>query len=124
METELTEEQIVEVGETILKELNINPALRTDELAELTGLEPEVVALTLDQCSVTADGEVQFVGRGQGGGWLTEAVAESVREIPYTPRESTHVGYRWPDGEIRQEVFDSKNPEHLQVLGLEQIQNA
>jgi hypothetical protein len=55
-------------------------------------------------------------------GWLPDEIADQYRISGRG--DPVWIGYRWPDGSLRDEVFDMENPEHLQEMGLGKIEDA
>jgi hypothetical protein len=89
-----------------LKELLSHDAgLEVSQLAEEIGVSQEDVAHVLDTYAPTEDG-VEQVGVGRGGGWVNIDAARKagalVGLIPLAPED---IGYRWPDGELREEPY-------------------
>lgn len=84
------------------------------EIMEATGATEEEVVDVLNNYTVAVDGILEHAP-GQGGGWLPEEIAEQYR-TDGSVEEASFIGYRWPDGELRDEIFDKDNPEHLSML--------
>lgn len=83
-----------ELAEHIRDALSDNPTLTQAQLAEMLEADIADVTAVLDQYEVLEDGTLQHNGPGQGGGW-----------VPARPEElqSTDIGWRWPDGSVRDE---------------------
>lgn len=84
-------------------------------LAEELGVPQDQVVHILHNYGPDGQGGVERRPDGQGGGWLPEEVADQHRTLRSEP---TEIGYRWPDNQLRDEVFDFKNPDHRETVGL------
>lgn len=94
-----------------------DPTLTIEQIGErIEGAEHQDVVFILNEFTGKA-GEAVYVGQGQGGNWIPEEVRVTlVDEVAGDPNV---IGYRWPDGSLREEPFDLKNADHLAEMGIQ-----
>lgn len=109
------------VAQDVLEALTANPHDHSvPALAEKLDVPEDQIIHILHNYSPDGNGGVSRMPDGQGGGWLPEEIAQQYRS---TRDEPEQLGYRWPDGELREEPFDMDNPDHLAAMGLERAVN-
>lgn len=96
----------------ILVELNAVPTLTVDRLAYRLDATQQEVADVIDSYEVI-DGEPVFNGPGQGGSWLPPEHRVQITAPFDVIDQGKDIGNRWPDGSLREEVFNIDNPEHV-----------
>jgi hypothetical protein len=68
------------------------------------------VTFVLNEFRVQDNGSVEHMGQGMGGGWVPPATISA--------GEPEQLGYRWPDGELRDEPFNIENEQHRESMGI------
>jgi hypothetical protein len=82
--------------------LQANSRLTINLIASQLDAQLDDVAYVIRSYEVV-DGVPQHNGMDQGGGW----VPEEQQLEGYTPENPEFVGYRWPDGELHDEPYES-----------------
>lgn len=97
-----------------------DPTLTINDLLERLGEDVgyDHIVFVLNEFKIV-DGEPQYAGQGLGGGWIEES--ERIKLItgfdaPIPEHED--IGNRWPDGSLREEVFDPENNVHRAEFNL------
>lgn len=101
------------LAKRIYDKLQDDPRATVPQLAEELDVEEDDVAYILHSYFVE-DGVPRHDGPGQGGGWVGNEVREQLMER----LEPEFLGYRWPDGSLKEEAFDEGNNEHRAAVGL------
>lgn len=95
-----------------------NPTLTINLIASQLDARVDDVEYVINSYLVL-DGVPEHIGPGQGGNWLPPENRVQMTRNAADPELGIHVGYRWPDGELREEIFDEENPKHRELIGLE-----
>lgn len=95
-----------------------NPTLTINLIASQLDARVDDVQYVINSYLVL-DGVPEHIGPGQGGNWLPPEERVQMERGAADPELGIHVGWRWPDGEFREDIFDEANPEHRKIVGLE-----
>jgi hypothetical protein len=108
------------VAPEIVQYLRSNPHEHTvAEIAAAVEADESQVIDILNNYRPNDDGTVERVPDGQGGGWLPEDVAKKYRsETRSAEPRGVDLGFRWPDGELRDVEFDPENQDHRAQMGM------
>lgn len=111
----MSNEERDELAGKILVELTAVPTLVISSLAYRLDSEERDIQYVLDSYEVI-DGVPVHNGPGQGGSWLPEE--HRAQMVPVVATDDEEIGYRWPDGSLRDMPFDIGNAEHRAEFNL------